>query len=79
MRFYNFNCNLLDKQGSYANKARARIEQIFPKLTATQIRRITPHGRFRTAERGEVLYEQGDSAAPFFVVVRELEVLRPSK
>jgi thioredoxin reductase (NADPH) len=59
--------------------ARARIEQIFPKLTATQIRRITSHGRTRTTERGEVLYEQGDSAAPFFVVVSgELEVLRPS-
>jgi thioredoxin reductase (NADPH) len=59
--------------------ARARIEQIFPKLTPTQIRRITPHGRTRTTKRGEVLYEQGDSAASFFVVVSgELEVLRPS-
>jgi thioredoxin reductase (NADPH) len=59
--------------------ARARIEQIFPKLTLKQIRRITPHGRTRTTKRGEVLYEQGYSAAPFFVVVSgELEVLRPS-
>ena len=59
--------------------ARARIEQIFPKLTPTQIRRITPHGRSRTTKRGEVLFEQGDSAAPFFVVVSgELEVVRPS-
>ena len=59
--------------------ARARIEQIFPKLTSTQIRRITPHGRIRTAKRGEVLSEQGDSAASFFVVVSgELEILRPS-
>src|ERR687897_1299424 len=59
--------------------ARARIEQIFPKLTSTQIRRIAPHGRTRTTERGEVLFEQGDSAASFFVVVSgELEVLRPS-
>jgi hypothetical protein len=58
--------------------ARARIEQIFPKLTPTQIRRITPHGRTRATERGEVLYEQGDSTTPFFVVVSgELEVLRP--
>jgi thioredoxin reductase (NADPH) len=59
--------------------ARARLEQIFPKLTSKQIRRIVPHGHTRTTERGEVLYEQGDSAAPFFVVVSgELEVLRPS-
>jgi hypothetical protein len=52
--------------------ARARIEQIFPKLTPTQIRRITPHGRTRTTKRGEVLYEQGDSAASFFVVVQQI-------
>jgi thioredoxin reductase (NADPH) len=59
--------------------ARARIEQIFPKLTPTQIRRITSHGHTRTIERGEILYEQGDSATSFFVVVSgELEVLRPS-
>ena len=33
----------------------------------------------RTTERGEVLCEQGDSAAPFFVVVSgELKVVRPS-
>jgi thioredoxin reductase (NADPH) len=33
----------------------------------------------RKTERGEVLYEQGTSAAPFFVVISgELEVVRPS-
>jgi thioredoxin reductase (NADPH) len=59
--------------------ARARIEHIFPKLTPTQIRRITPHGHTRTTKRGEVLYEQGESASSFFVVVSgELEVMRPS-
>ena len=58
---------------------RAHIEQIFPKLTPTHIRRIAPHGHMRTTGRGEVLYEQGYSAAPFFVVVSgELEVVRPS-
>lgn len=58
---------------------RARIEQIFPKLTPKQIRRVTPHGFTRKTGRDEVLYEQGDSAVPFFVVVSgELEVLRPS-
>jgi thioredoxin reductase (NADPH) len=59
--------------------ARARTEQIFPKLTPKQIRRITSHGLTRTTRRGEVLYEQGDSAASFFVVISgELEVVRPS-
>ena len=58
---------------------RAHIEQIFPKLTPAQISRIAAHGHMRTTERGEVLYEQGDIAAPFFVVVSgELEVVRPS-
>jgi thioredoxin reductase (NADPH) len=58
---------------------RAHVEQIFPKLTPAQIRRITARGHMRAMERGEVLYEQGDRAASFFVVVSgELEVVRPS-
>jgi thioredoxin reductase (NADPH) len=58
---------------------RAHVEQIFPKLTPAQIHRVAARGRMRTVEHGEVLYEQGDSAAPFFVVVTgELEVVRPS-
>ena len=58
---------------------RAHVEQIFPKLTPAQIDRIAVHGHMRAMELGEVLYEQGDSASPFFVVVSgELEVVRPS-
>ena len=58
---------------------RAHVEQIFPKLTPAQIDRIAVHGHMRAMELGEVLYEQGDSAALFFVVVSgELEVVRPS-
>ena len=57
---------------------RSHVEQIFPKLTPTQIRRITARGHMRAMERGELLCEQGDSAAPFFVVIYgELEVVRP--
>jgi thioredoxin reductase (NADPH) len=57
---------------------RAHVEQIFPKLTPAQIRRIASRGHMRVMQRGEVLYEQGDSAVPFFVVVSgELEVVRP--
>jgi thioredoxin reductase (NADPH) len=57
---------------------RAHVEQIFPKLTPAQIGRIAAHGYMRVMQRGEVLYEQGDSAVPFFVVVSgELEVVRP--
>jgi thioredoxin reductase (NADPH) len=58
---------------------RSQVERIFPKLTPAQIRRIAGRGHMRTMQQGEVLYEQGDRAAPFFVVVSgELEVVRPS-
>jgi thioredoxin reductase (NADPH) len=57
----------------------SRIEQIFPKLTPAQLSRIAARGHIRAMEAGEVVYEQGHSAAPFFVVVSgELEVVRPS-
>src|ERR671926_477142 len=55
------------------------IEKIFPKLTPAQVSRIAARGHMRSMEGGEVLYEQGYSAPPFFVVVSgELEVVRPS-
>jgi thioredoxin reductase (NADPH) len=57
----------------------SRIEQIFPKLTQAQIRRVAARGHIRAMKGGEILYEQGHSAAPFFVVISgEIEVLRPS-
>src|SRR4030095_2009578 len=57
----------------------SRIEKIFPNLTPAQIDRIAAHGHIRSVQSGEVLIEQGHSAAPFFVVVSgELEVVRPS-
>ena len=57
---------------------RSHIEQIFPKLTSAQIRRIEARGQTRAMQRGKILYEQGDIGVPFFVVVSgELEVVRP--
>ena len=57
---------------------RAHVEQIFPKLTPIQIRRITARGHTRAIQRSEVLYEQGVTDVPFFVVVSgELEIVRP--
>jgi thioredoxin reductase (NADPH) len=56
----------------------SRVEKIFPKLTPAQIRRVAAHGHIRVVEGGEVLYQQGRTAASFFVVVSgELEVVRP--
>jgi thioredoxin reductase (NADPH) len=58
---------------------RSRIEQIFPKLTQAQLNRIAARGHIRSMKDGEVLYDQGHSVAPFFVVISgEIEVLRPS-
>jgi thioredoxin reductase (NADPH) len=56
---------------------RFRPEQIFPKLTPAQIRRIVAHGHMRAILRDEVLVEQGDGDVPFFVVISgEIEVVR---
>ena len=57
----------------------SRADQIFPTLTAAQIRRIAGHGHARSVRSGEVLVEQGDKNIPIFVVISgELETVRPS-
>jgi thioredoxin reductase (NADPH) len=57
----------------------APIERIFPTLTPAQIARITAHGSVRTIQRGEVLFEAGDPAVPFFVVTAgQVEIVRLS-
>ncbi len=56
----------------------ARADQMFPTLTTAQMARIASHGRARTVDRGELLFDVGERI-PFFVVVTgEVEiVLRP--
>src|SRR5579864_1610899 len=55
-----------------------RRAQIFPTLTGAQIARITPFGVEQTFPAGHILFEQGDSHVPFFVVLEgELEVVHP--
>ena len=57
----------------------ARINQMFPTLTPTQIERIAVHGRRRVVQRGEVLFQAGDAVMPFFVVATgEIEIVRPA-
>src|SRR5260370_28286725 len=54
-------------------------EHIFPTLQATQIARFSTHGKSRKVQRGQVLVEQGDQNAPFFLVISgEMEVVRPT-
>jgi thioredoxin reductase (NADPH) len=57
----------------------ARLDHIFPKLTAAQIARIRPHGRVRQVEAGEILVEEGETIVPFFVVTTgRVEIVRPA-
>ena len=57
----------------------ARLEHVFPTLTAEQIGRVAQHGHVRHVAKGEVLIEAGAASIPFFVVVAgSLEVVRPS-
>jgi thioredoxin reductase (NADPH) len=56
----------------------ARVDQVYPTLTAAQVARIARHGRARRVERGEVLVEPGVSVSHFFVVTAgRVEVVRP--
>jgi len=57
----------------------SRAEEIFPKLTSTQISRICAHGRSRKVQRGDVLMEAGQQHARFFVVISgRIDVVRPT-
>ena len=54
--------------------------QIFPALTAAQIARVRAAGKVRVVERGEILFEPGDSNIPFFVVLTgSMEIVQPSE
>ena len=52
---------------------------MFPKLTPVQVERIASHGRRRSTERDEVLYDVGALPLPFIVVVQgQIEIIHPS-
>jgi thioredoxin reductase (NADPH) len=56
-----------------------RPEQMFPRLTEAQIARVLEHGRLRRIAAGEVLVDEGASAAPFFIVRSGLlEIAQPT-
>jgi thioredoxin reductase (NADPH) len=44
-------------------------DEMFPKLTPEQIARLAKHGRERTFSDGDLLFEVGAEAVPFFVVL----------
>src|SRR5262245_1462730 len=62
---------------SSASSSTALPEQMFPILTAEQIKRIAAHGHVRQVGNGEVLSDAGSRNLSFYVVTDgELE-LRP--
>ena len=55
-----------------------RREQIFPVLTQDQLERIARYGTRREVHDGQILFQQGDEGAHFFVILRgELDVVQP--
>jgi len=57
----------------------ARRAQMFPALTFAQLARVAAAGVEKTFEDGEIVFEQGDSDVPFYVVLEgELEIVHPS-
>src|SRR3954468_14326301 len=55
-----------------------RRDQMFPQLTAAQIRRISSVGELRRVRAGEVLAEVGEQDTRFFVVIDgSIEIVRP--
>jgi len=59
-------------------KVAARVDQIFPTLTAAQIARIAAHGRTRRIQQGEVLLEVGDQLRFFVLTSGQLEIISVS-
>ena len=52
--------------------------QMFPALTREQVERVREFGRARKVEHGEILFEPGDSAIPFFVLISgSMEIVQP--
>ncbi len=55
-----------------------RREEMFPKLSDAQIARLRPHGRERHFGHGDLLFEQGQNAVPFYVILEgKLSVVHP--
>jgi thioredoxin reductase (NADPH) len=55
-----------------------RGEEMFPTLTAAQVKRIAVHGRVRQVQQGEVLVEAGEHSTQFFVLTTgQIEIILP--
>jgi thioredoxin reductase (NADPH) len=53
---------------------------LFPTLNAAQIERLTPFARRRTAEAGEMLFDQGEARRNLYVLIEgSFEIVAPSR
>jgi len=65
--------------GSIPQSPNANAERMFPRFTAAQVARLAAHGRRRPMQRGDILFDAGQSSTPFFVVTcGQVEIVRPS-
>ncbi|HKT71843.1 MAG TPA: FAD-dependent oxidoreductase [Steroidobacteraceae bacterium] len=55
----------------------SRREQMFPKLTPAQMRRLEPHGKRSAIHAGEVLGEVGERANMLVILSGSIEIVRP--
>jgi thioredoxin reductase (NADPH) len=56
----------------------SRRDQMFPAMTPPQLARVATYGTERTFADGEIVWEQGDSHLPFYVVLEgQLEIVHP--
>jgi thioredoxin reductase (NADPH) len=63
----------------YPEVSAERAGLMFPTLSPAQIQRIAVHGSRRAVSVGEVLFDAGDSVAPFLVLIRgRIDIVRPS-
>jgi thioredoxin reductase (NADPH) len=60
---------MTDQAAVFTPTLTARAEHVFPMLTPAQMTRIASHGQVRRTHAGEILFEAGDDAPSFFVIV----------
>ncbi len=67
------------KHGFFSSQRSGRPHSGVPALSPEQIDRIRACGHVRNVKRGDILFEPGDTAVPFFVLLSgNMEIVQPS-
>jgi thioredoxin reductase (NADPH) len=70
----------MTERTSLAPLSPERREQLFPKLSEAQIERVTAVGCRHHVAKDQILINQGDASAPFFVVISgRLDIVQPAE